>query len=80
MLPLAALKFPETKGLSLEEVAALFNDEVVLDLAHLSDEQREALDAKVAETTDLTGIANLSLEKGGATERKEAVDDVERLS
>ncbi|KAF2100563.1 general substrate transporter [Rhizodiscina lignyota] len=35
---------PETRQLSLEEIAAKFGDEVAVDLSHLSEEQRRALD------------------------------------
>lgn len=38
---------PETKGLALEEIGALFGDEVALDLSHLTLEQREVLDRKL---------------------------------
>jgi MFS family permease len=39
------IKFlPETKGLTLEEIAAKFGDEVAVDLSHLSEERRKALD------------------------------------
>ncbi|OAP59202.1 hypothetical protein AYL99_06500 [Fonsecaea erecta] len=53
MLPLIIFKFPETKGLSLEEIGALFGDEVALDISHLSDEDRRALDARLARTLDI---------------------------
>lgn len=38
---------PETKGLALEEIGAMFGDEVALDISHLTLEQREALDKKL---------------------------------
>jgi len=36
--------FPETKGLSLEEMNALFGEDVAVDISHLTKEEREALD------------------------------------
>jgi len=47
MLPYFAWKFPETKGLSLEEVGGLFGDEVALDVSNLTEEQQNALDAEI---------------------------------
>lgn len=47
MLPYFAWKFPETKGLSLEEVGGLFGDEVALDVSHLTEEQQAALDKEI---------------------------------
>jgi MFS family permease len=35
---------PETKGLSLEEISQLFGDEVAIDLAHMTEEERKRLD------------------------------------
>jgi len=49
------LWWPETKGLSLEEINAIFGDEVAVDISHLTAEQRAALDE---------GILH---EKGGIT-------------
>src|ERR1700761_7779273 len=40
--------WPETKMLSLEEIAGLFGDDVALDISHLSTEAKEALDREVA--------------------------------
>jgi MFS family permease len=47
--------WPETKGLSLEEINAIFGDQVAVDITHLTQEERDALDQ---------GILN---EKGGIT-------------
>ena len=49
IVPVAGVFFfhtyiPETKGLTLEEIAAAFGDAVAVDLSHLSEEQRRALD------------------------------------
>jgi len=38
---------PETKGLSLEEVAAQFGDEVAVDLTHMTAEKRQQIDRKL---------------------------------
>lgn len=40
-------RFPETKGLSLEEIAAIFGDEVALDLSHLTPEEKAKLDTTI---------------------------------
>ncbi len=73
MLPYAALRFPETKGLSLEEIGALFGDEVVFDLHNLSTEEQKALDARVAASADIAGIENATSDKAWTTEHKAAV-------
>ncbi|CAK7213533.1 hypothetical protein SBRCBS47491_001832 [Sporothrix bragantina] len=39
--------FPETKGLSLEEIGEVFGDEVAVHLTHLTAEEREALDRSI---------------------------------
>lgn len=38
---------PETKGLSLEEVNGLFGDEVVVQLTHITEEERAKLDERI---------------------------------
>lgn len=43
-VPLEYLFLPETRGLALEEIAAKFGDEVAVDISHLSEERRRALD------------------------------------
>jgi MFS family permease len=40
-------RLPETKGLSLEEVAAVFGDEVVLDLTHMNTTDKAALNEEL---------------------------------
>ncbi len=50
--------FPETKGLTLEEVGAKFGDEVALDITHLTEKEREALDRKLADITTVEDIDN----------------------
>lgn len=39
--------FPETAGLSLEEIGAKFGDEVVVQLTTLTSEERDLLDQKI---------------------------------
>ncbi|KAK5167528.1 uncharacterized protein LTR77_007227 [Saxophila tyrrhenica] len=43
-VPLEYLFLPETNGLTLEEIADKFGDEVAVDLSHLSEDRRRALD------------------------------------
>ena len=80
MLPFAALRFPETKGLSLEEIGALFDDEIVLDISHLTEEQKQALDARIAANADTSDIARISLSKDASSEKNDYVEDMERQS
>lgn len=40
---------PETKGLTLEEIATKFGAEVAVDITHLSLEQKAVLDKKLAD-------------------------------
>ncbi len=54
--------FPETRGLTLEEIGAKWGDEVALDLTHLTDQEREALDQK------LEGITTVGDTKAPAVE------------
>lgn len=45
--------FPETKGLSLEEIGELFGDDVAVELTQLTSEERDLLDQKIlSEKTD----------------------------
>lgn len=46
-LPVIWFYFPETNQLSLEEIAAVFGEEVALDITHMSTEQKEELNAKI---------------------------------
>jgi len=48
-IPLVWYFFPETKGLSLEEIGLQFGDEVAAHLTDLSDEQRQELDKAIVE-------------------------------
>lgn len=49
--PLMWWLFPETKGLSLEEIGGKFGDEVVVHLAEITDEQLTQLDEITASTS-----------------------------
>lgn len=46
-VPLIYWYFPETKGLSLEEIDELFGDKVIVHLTHISDEEKVELDRKM---------------------------------
>lgn len=47
----------ETKGLSLEEIAEQFGDEVVVHLTHITDEERKRLDDEIdVEEDEMGGI------------------------
>ena len=65
-IPMMLYFLPETKGLALEEIAALFGDEVAIDISHLSLGEREALNRSL--------IANETLP---TLTEKEAVAQVE---
>lgn len=40
--------FPETKGLTLEEIGKLFGDEIAIDLTHMTAEERGRFDQELA--------------------------------
>lgn len=48
-VPLVWKYFPETKGLSLEEIAGAFGEKVAVDITHLDTATREALDRQLAD-------------------------------
>lgn len=43
-------RLPETKGLSLEEIAAVFGDEVALDLTHMTTNEKRLLEEEIKST------------------------------
>ena len=58
-------------GLALEEIAAKFGDEVAVDLSHLSDDRRRALDEDLmAVGADLTETPTTEEEKRSATHQE----------
>ncbi|KAJ5521057.1 hypothetical protein N7463_001510 [Penicillium fimorum] len=66
---------PETKDLSLEEIAALFDDEVAIDFTHMSANEREKWDAALVEAdgkgvSEVAGISHHveQVEKRAATQ------------
>lgn len=64
---------PETKDLSLEEIAALFEDEVAIDFTHMGEDERREWDAALLEgdskgANALKGLSyHLEEAKAGAT-------------
>jgi MFS family permease len=46
-IPLVWYFFPETKGLSLEEIGEKFGDEVAVHLTNITDEEKERLDEAI---------------------------------
>jgi hypothetical protein len=47
-------RLPETNGLSLEEIAAKFGDEVAVDIQHLSDERRNAVNIRLLQSDSVS--------------------------
>jgi hypothetical protein len=51
LIPAACILFvrrlPETNGLSLEEIATKFGDEVAVNMEHLTDERRNAINDRL---------------------------------
>jgi hypothetical protein len=72
-VPVLYKYFPETKGLSLEEIGALFGDEVAVDLSHLTKEQREELDRNLGYDMG-TDTADSGSPKGGELVEQEDVE------
>jgi MFS family permease len=54
-LPFLA-RFPETRGLSLEEISAVFGDEVALDLTHMTTVEKTILDNELREGHGKTAL------------------------
>lgn len=52
-IPLVWYFFPETKGLSLEEIGEKFGDEVAVHLTDLTEEQRRELDRVIESEKDV---------------------------
>lgn len=57
-LPIIWFYFPETKGITLEEIAALFDEKVAIDVTHMSSEERKQLSDKV-DIIEFEGLANI---------------------
>jgi hypothetical protein len=70
-------RLPETNGLSLEEIAAKFGDEVAVDLSHLDEERRQALDERLlAIGVDINGSppadGEVGTKESGVAKHKES--------
>lgn len=68
-LPIIVLYFPETKGLTLEEVGALFGDKLAMDITHLSDQARIELDKN---------LENMDVGEKGTYMKQQWTEDVQR--
>ncbi|RFU24119.1 hypothetical protein B7463_g12217, partial [Scytalidium lignicola] len=53
MLPFMVLYFPETKGLTLEEIGTLFGEKVAIDINHLSEKETKDLEERIAKTLNV---------------------------
>ena len=74
MVPLIYWYFPETKGLSLEEINELSGDKVAIHLTHISDEEKADLDRKA-----LGGDDPIMAGKGASVEEIESSNGVHEL-
>jgi MFS family permease len=59
-LPILA-RFPETRGLSLEEISAVFGDEVALDLTHMKTMEKTRLDNELREGVDSAALYEIEV-------------------
>lgn len=71
---IVAFVLPETKGLALEEIGALFGDEVALDISHLTLEERMALDRSLTKAGGEKSPTTESLD--GRADQVEVTKDV----
>ena len=69
-LPIIVWFFPETKGLTLEEIGALFGDHLALDIAHLSEPERTNLDKNLEHMdADHMNVEHMNMEHINAGEK-----------
>lgn len=78
LLPLIIFKFPETKGLSLEEIGALFGDQIALDDTQLTEQEKNELDSRLARHISLAGSGKDGNFKEGEVTPKSQVEDIEQ--
>jgi MFS family permease len=64
-IPLVWYYFPETKGLSLEEIGEKFGDEVAVHLTNITEEEKLKLDEAIRQGKD--GEENTHLEYSGSS-------------
>lgn len=69
-MPFWWLCLPETKDLSLEEIAALFDDEVAIDFTHMDAEEREKWDTALVDA-ERKGVSGTD----GTSSHVERVDE-----
>lgn len=73
MIPVVIKFFPETKNLSLEEIGALFGDEVALDLTRLPELEQQVVEEQIVRPSDNAPAKDGKLFKG-TVEQIEAAD------
>lgn len=78
LLPVIIFKFPETKGLSLEEIGALFGDKIALDDTQLTEQEKIRLDSRLARHISLGGYGKNGKFKEGEVTPQSQVEDIEQ--
>jgi hypothetical protein len=78
MLPLIIFKFPETKGLSLEDIGALFGDETAPEDAVGSEQGKSESNPEIVHQRNMDWYRRGGLEKSVADMSKVEIEDVEK--